>query len=255
MYSIAGKRCLITGGSRGIGLAIAQLFAREGASITLVGRNTDTLTQAVGTLHHDQQGIDKSSPSHAFLAFDVSDAQAWQHHVREPASASSSGAGYDILVNAAGVTQNSLLASTRTEDVRSLLDINLLGTILGCQAVVPRMIKRRKGGCIINVSSLLAVQGGKGASVYAASKAGIVGLTRSLAAENGRFQIRTNVLLPGYIDTEMTKGMNTKDQISSQIPLGRLGRVEEVADAAAFLAKNPYAHNCVLNLDGGLSGV
>lgn len=187
MYSIAGKRCLVTGGSRGIGLAIAQLFAREGASITLVGRSTETLAQSLGTLQRGAADGHHGPALHSFLAFDVSDAEAWRHHVRDPpppsepsaaeaAAASSAGAeGYDILVNAAGVAQNSLLTSTRPDDVRSLLDTNLLGTILGCQAVVPRMIRRRSGGCIINVSSLLAVQGGKGASVYAASKAGIVG--------------------------------------------------------------------------------
>ncbi|KAH7039979.1 uncharacterized protein B0I36DRAFT_235427 [Microdochium trichocladiopsis] len=235
MYSLAGKRCLVTGGSRGIGLAIAQHFAREGAILTLVGRNTDTLTDALGTLspaQHVGSAADSQEAKHSFLDFDT------------PAPY-----GYDILVNAAGVSQNSLLSSTSADDVQALLDINLRGTILGCQAVLPRMT-RRKSGVIVNVSSLLATKGGKGASVYAASKAGIIGLTRSLTAEVGRFGIRVNVLLPGYINTEMTK-----DQISSQIPLGRLGRVEEVADAAAFLAKNPYAHNCVLNIDGGLSGV
>lgn len=183
MYSIAGKRCLVTGGSRGIGLAIAQLFAREGASITLVGRSSDTLAKSLDTLAQGEADGHHGPARHSFLAFDVSDAEAWRHHVRDPPApaptpsepSTATAEGYDILVNAAGVAQNSLLTSTRPDDVRSLLDTNLLGTILGCQAVVPRMIRRRSGGCIINVSSLLAVQGGKGASVYAASKAGIVG--------------------------------------------------------------------------------
>lgn len=204
-YSLAGKRCLVTGGSRGIGLAIAQRFASEGAVLTLVGRNTDTLAEALATLPCPSSSSSASSspsspssstpakPSHSFLDFDVSSSSSWIRAVRkqqQPDSTSSSSRplsssssitekpqtpyGYDILVNAAGISQNSLLASTWPEDVEKLLDINLQGTIFGCQAVVPRMMKRRSG-VIINVSSLLGTKGGRGASVYAASKAGIIG--------------------------------------------------------------------------------
>lgn len=197
-YSLAGKRCLVTGGSRGIGLAIAQRFASEGAVLTLVGRNTDTLAEALATLPPSSSLSSSSStttfslktPNHSFLDFDVSSSSSWIRAVRKqqqpdsassPSPSSSSSTekpqipyGYDILVNAAGISQNSLLSSTRPEDVEKLLDINLQGTIFGCQAVVPRMMKRRSG-VIINVSSLLGTKGGRGASVYAASKAGIIG--------------------------------------------------------------------------------
>ncbi|KAJ8128791.1 hypothetical protein O1611_g4843 [Lasiodiplodia mahajangana] len=160
-------------------------------------------------------------------------------------------------------------------EIDRILDVNLKGTILGCQSVLPRLMKQRSG-CIINVSSLLATHGGRGASVYAATKAGVISLTRSLAWEVGRFNIRANVIQPGYIQTDMTKGarvpnllfnsmpirlsfmihraaMDKNADLAALIPMGRLGVVEEVADAALFLANNSYAHNCVLNIDGGLS--
>ncbi|KAK7755041.1 hypothetical protein SLS62_002856 [Diatrype stigma] len=248
---LIGKRCLITGGSRGIGLAIADLFAAHGASCTLVGRDQAALDRAVAGLKSratpapapapgSEEGSSPPPPSpppqspsklHSTIAMDVSNPGMWGDLASRMRNEK-----VDVLVNAAGVTQGSLLYRTTTSDIRQVLDTNLLGTTLGCRALIPKMTKQR-GGCIINVASLLATHGGRGASVYAASKAGIVGLTRSLAWEVGRFGIRANVLLPGYIDTDMTKGL-----------------VEEVADAALFLAENTYAHNCVLNIDGGLSG-
>ncbi|KAI1296346.1 hypothetical protein F5Y03DRAFT_295617 [Xylaria venustula] len=243
MLSLQGKQCFITGGSRGIGLAIARLFASEGASCLLIGRHQDTLNTAVKSL---EQTPGQSQP-HGSRVFDVSDARGWHSLMhglkREPV---------DILVNAAGTSQNSLLSRTQLQEIEYILDVNLKGTIMGCQGVIPRMMKQ-KSGCIINISSLLATHGGKGASVYAASKAGIIGLTRSIAWEVGRFNIRANVIQPGYISTEMTKDMSEREELTARIPLGRLGLAEDVAGAALFLANNSYAHNCVLNIDGGLS--
>ncbi|KAI1753793.1 hypothetical protein F4782DRAFT_68715 [Xylaria castorea] len=238
MLKLNGKRCVITGGSRGIGLAIAKLFAWKLANCTLVGRHEESLETAVNSL------CLKPMQKHDWHTFDVSDPQGWedlaQNWKKHPV---------DILVNAAGISQNSFLLNTSKEEIDKVLDVNLKGTILGCQSVIPQMMQR-KSGCIINVSSLLATHGGRGASVYAASKAGVIGLTRSIAWEVGRFNIRANVIQPGYIKTDMTKDM--KD-LTALIPLGRLGDADEVAEAALFLATNKYAHNCVLNIDGGLS--
>ncbi|KAI3328003.1 NAD(P)-binding protein [Xylariaceae sp. AK1471] len=252
MLSLVGKRCVITGGSRGIGLAIAQLFASEGAVCTLVGRHEESLATAVKSLK--QEDLYQPHGSHAF---DVSGLNGW-----EKLMSNLKKENIDILVNAAGISHNSFLFKTPMPDMIQVLDVNLKGTILGCQAVVRKMMQQRNG-CIINVSSLLAAHGGRGASVYAATKAGIVGLTRSLAWEVGRFGIRANVILPGYIQTDMTKvqqliykrreAMDDNGDLAALIPMGRLGLPEEVAEAAAFLAKNSYAHNCVLNIDGGLS--
>ncbi|KAI0518153.1 hypothetical protein F5B22DRAFT_73645 [Xylaria bambusicola] len=242
MASLRGKRCLITGGSRGIGLAIAKVFSNHGASCVLIGRHHETLTTAIHSLNHACL-----SYPHEAHAFNVSNLSGWQSFMHKMKTGP-----LDILVNAAGISQNSFLFKTRFQEMNQLLDTNLKGTILGCQSVIPRMMKQKSGN-IINVSSLLATNGGRGASVYAASKAGIIGLTRALAWEVGRFNIRANVIQPGYIETDMTKDMEEGGHLSALIPMGRLGLAEEVADAALFLANNTYAHNCVLNIDGGLS--
>ncbi|CRK44506.1 hypothetical protein BN1723_006158, partial [Verticillium longisporum] len=162
----------------------------------------------------------------------------------------------DVLVNAAGVAQWQLLQNTPMEEARALMDANLLSAVLTSRYMARQMKRRRadRDACIINVASLLAHKGTPGTSVYAASKAGLLGLTHALAAELAPFKIRTNAIVPGYIQTEMIANMS-KEPLEKRIPLGRLGTSEEVADAAAFLAQNPYANNCILNLDGGLSAV
>ncbi|CAK7562395.1 MAG: hypothetical protein SEPTF4163_000238 [Sporothrix epigloea] len=160
------------------------------------------------------------------------------------------------LINSAGVAHHSFLARMSPASIRDVLDINLYGTILGCRAALRAWAREPiKHRCIINVSSLLAVQGGYGASAYAASKAGVVALTRSLVNEGRSRQIRANVILPGYIESDMTASINdtARADLIDRIPLRRFGLTEEVADAALFLIKNKYANNCTLNLDGGLS--
>ncbi|KAK6203915.1 hypothetical protein LQW54_008608 [Pestalotiopsis sp. IQ-011] len=256
MLTLLNKHAIITGGSRGIGLAIAHRFAAEGAAVTLVGRDEARLLAALDGLPPPAAPVGVSdggsSLAHAFEAFDVASAHEWG---RLADKLKASKRPVDILVNAAGVTQNKLLIKGNFSDDQKLVNTNLMGTMYGCATMSKRMIQQKgnRSGCIINISSLLAIKGGRGASAYAASKAGIIGLTRSLASEVGQFGIRVNVLLPGYIQTEMTQMLDQKGDLSASIPLGRFGTTEEVADAAAFLAKNSYAHNTVLNLDGGLS--
>ncbi|EAA27568.3 3-oxoacyl-[acyl-carrier-protein]-reductase [Neurospora crassa OR74A] len=228
----------------------------------------------------------------SYHPLNVTSASSWEDLLQ---SNSKGGKGrVDILINCAGITQRSPLMKTSIEEVEGLLDTNLRGTVLGCKFVGRAMLRNRpsqqhprvkadeggaegvmegteeegkgegKGqgvregvqerGVIINVASLLAQKGVIGTSVYAAAKAGVVGLTTSLAHEYGRSGIRVNAVLPGYIETDMTTGLKNPS-ILQQIPLGRFGTTDEVADAALFLIKNPYANNCVLNLDGGLSAV
>lgn len=197
----------------------------------------------------------------------------------------------DILVNAAGISISNILPRSELADISQILRTNLEGAILTSRAFVraairdrvrnrndPKMTPKAPSKCIINVSSLLALKAGTGAVPYAASKAGLLGLTRSLAVEASAslkdVVIRSNAILPGYIETPMIAGMSIRatrgtgevnhqidftpgeaGRLKDMIPLHRFGEPHEVADAAVFLASNEYANNCVLNLDGGLSAV
>ncbi|KAK0634564.1 hypothetical protein B0T17DRAFT_484417 [Bombardia bombarda] len=270
LHSLAGRTAAITGGSRGIGLAIASWFAREGAKVVLLGRDKSTLEHALGGLsgsgavevsssRRERNTISHQRQEHAFFVHDVRDAKSWTEvavaHVRLCSP------NIDILVNCAGVSQSSLLVKTSPADVEDILATNLQGAIWGCKVIGRQMIagsrRQKQSGdpssrCIINVSSLLAHKGIVGTSVYAASKAGLLGLTTSLAQEYGAHSIRVNAIVPGYITSDMTKDAGTAELIK-KIPLNRFGTPDEIADAALFLARNPYANNCILNLDGGLS--
>ncbi|RDL37332.1 NAD(P)-binding protein [Venustampulla echinocandica] len=238
--SLAGKKCLVTGASRGIGKAIAERFAKQGARCVLVGRSHATLEGVRGEL----ECFD--GKSHDIVVGDVGDAKFWEgfRRVRD----------IDILVNAAGVTHHSPCVLTSENVIEEVLRTNLLGTMLGCRTVGKGMMANRDG-CIINVASLLGLKGGRGSAAYVASKAGVIGFTRALAAELGEKQVRVNVILPGYIETDMTAGMapEARSAALNAIPLKHFGQASDIADAAEFLATNKYANNCVLNLDGGLS--
>ncbi|KAK3683428.1 hypothetical protein B0T22DRAFT_247185 [Podospora appendiculata] len=189
---------------------------------------------------------------HAYVVHDVRELDSWNH-------VSSIHPDINILVNCAGVTQTSALTRLQPNEAQEIIATNLRGAVWGCKVIGRKMSGARRlfrtgvgGDSIINVSSLLAVRGCHGTAVYAASKAGLLGLTTALANEYGRAGIRVNAILPGYIMTDMTKDLPSESLVN-KIPLRRFGTPEEVADAAAFLAKNLYANNCMLTLDGGLS--
>tara|TARA_R110002003_G_scaffold56_3_gene5063 strand:+ start:13177 stop:13719 length:543 start_codon:yes stop_codon:yes gene_type:complete len=180
-----------------------------------------------------------------------------------------------VLVNCAGITQSALFLKTVDEDINEIVATNLTAMMIGTRFLLRQGYlrgkrgggkKRAEGGkqqeqeqeggspVIINVASLLGLSGGYGAVAYAASKAGVLGFTRALAAEYASHGVRVNALVPGYVASAMTASLDA-ETLERRIPLGRFGMVEEIADAALFLARNEYAHNCVLNLDGGLSAV
>ncbi|TDZ17509.1 3-oxoacyl-[acyl-carrier-protein] reductase [Colletotrichum orbiculare MAFF 240422] len=270
LLPLRARHCLITGAYGGIGAAIASRFAAEGALVTLLGRKEDKLREVCAQLSSFRDtrlsplsaasantrpttpgSDDDAVPAHSYAVMDLSadgrDEAILDHIWKRTGQ-------IDVLVNAAGIAQFQLLQNTSLQAARELVDTNLMGTIFMSRYMAQRMKRRRadRDACIINVASLLAEKGSPGTSVYAASKAGIIGLTHALSVELGPLRIRTNAIVPGYIETNMLASMS-REPLEKRIPLGRLGRPEEVADAAVFLAQNTYANNCVLNLDGGLS--
>ncbi|UQC75519.1 short-chain dehydrogenase [Colletotrichum lupini] len=279
LLPLRARHCLITGAYGGIGAAIASRFAAEGALVTLLGRKEDKLRDLCAQLppfrDHRLAPLTSSAsasassspseakPAHSYAVMDVSaDARdeavlddIWVWTSPFPFFKKRTGQ-IDVLVNAAGIAQFQLLQNTSPQAARELIDTNLMGTIFMSRYMAQRMKRRRadRDACIINVASLLAEKGSPGTSVYAASKAGIIGLTHALSVELGPLRIRTNAIVPGYIETNMLAAMS-REPLEKRIPLGRLGRPDEVADAAVFLAQNAYANNCILNLDGGLSAV
>ncbi|KAK6356564.1 hypothetical protein TWF718_000915 [Orbilia javanica] len=239
MLDLVGRSCLITGGSKGIGLVIATRFARAGATCTLVARHENPLRDAVSSLAKCR------GQDHRFLVGDVGDRKLWEQAVKM-------NPGIDILVNSAGQSQTSLLLRTPVEEIDDVVRVNLLGAIYGTKFYFKEMARARRG-CIINISSILASTGGGGSSVYAASKAGLHGFVKSMAQEASRFNVRINNILPGYIETEMTAAIrsSTRAEALLQTPLGRFGTAAEVADAAYYLATSEYITGTDLIVDGG----
>lgn len=257
-HALRRSTCLITGASRGIGRAIAVAFAREGAGCLLVGRDETALKETYDLCVSARGSVGRS---HAVLPGDITDTDFWSTLDKNPCWESENGR-LDVLVNAAGVTHASLLIRTSQLKVDNILNTNLSAAIQASRFAAKKMLKNsaeadKGAGHILNISSLLATHGGAGSVAYAASKAGVLGLTRSLSAELGSKGIRVNAICPGYVETDMTKAMSyaARDAAVAKVPAGRFGTVDEIADAAVFLCGNQYANNTVINLDGGLSAV
>ncbi|KAH0347974.1 NAD(P)-binding protein, partial [Aureobasidium melanogenum] len=257
-HALRRSTCLVTGASRGIGRAIAVALAREGAGCLLVGRDESALKETYELCVSARGSVGRS---HFVLTGDITDPSFWSTLDKNPCWEPENGR-LDVLVNAAGVTHASLLIRTSQAKVDNILNTNLNAAIQASRFAAKKMLKNsaeaNKGaGHILNISSLLATHGGAGSVAYAASKAGMLGLTRSLSAELGTKGIRVNAICPGYVETDMTKAMSyaARDAAVAKIPAGRFGTVDEIADAAVFLCGNQYANNTVITLDGGLSAV
>jgi len=237
---------IITGASRGIGLGIANRFASNGVSTAVLARGAD-VEKAASSLP-----VISKNQKHVGIRCDVSSrssvTDAFAHFDR------AFGQSADILVNTAGVSKDSLLIRASDEDISEMINTNLAGSIFMSRAVAKGMIQKRKG-CIINVGSVIGLTGNVGQSVYSASKSGLIGFTKSLSKELGSRGVRVNVIAPGFIDTDMTKGLSSdvKQGIMSKIPLQRFGTVEEVAELAWFLVNSSYITGQVIAVDGGLS--
>jgi 3-oxoacyl-[acyl-carrier protein] reductase len=235
--SLEGKNALVTGGSRGIGRAIALELARGGADVVVGYRSGADEAEAVA----------QETGGRAFEA-DVSDPEQAKRLVEEAGD-------LDILVNNAGLTRDGLLARMPDDDWRDVIETNLSSVFYTCRAVTRGMMKKRAGS-IVNVSSIVGIHGNWGQTNYGASKAGIIGFTKSLARELGSRGVRANVVAPGYVNTRLTDVLPEEAQqaMLTNTPLGRLGEPEDVAGAVRFLSSDEAAFITgeVLLVDGGL---
>jgi 3-oxoacyl-[acyl-carrier protein] reductase len=239
---LSSKNALVTGSTRGIGRAIAETLAKSGARVAIVGRDLQKAQDAAAAVGNRSQGF----------ACDVTDTAAVAKLVTDVEAAFGS---IDILVNNAGITRDNLVMRLKDEDWDAVINANLRGAFAAIRAVSRGMMKRRSGR-IINVSSIIGIIGNKGQANYAASKAGLIALTKSVAKELGSRNILVNAVAPGFIETEMTASMTpeAREALGKQIALERLGTPQDVAATVAFLASDlaSYITGQVLVVDGGM---
>lgn len=243
---LAGKVALVTGASRGIGKAIACKLAREGAKVIINYNGSKEKAEAV------KSEIEAAGGQAEVYQCDVSDYTACETFIQTVIKEEGS---LDILVNNAGITKDGLLMKMSEEDFDKVLDTNLKGAFNTIRFASRQML-RQKGGRIINMSSDVGVSGNAGQANYAASKAGVIGLTKAAARELASRGITVNAIAPGFIETDMTDVLSdkVKEASEAQIPLGHFGKPEDVAAAAAFLASEEarYITGQVLHVDGGM---
>ena len=240
---LSNKNVFVTGSTRGIGLAIAHKFASLGANVVLNGRSAISEELLAQFADYGVKVVGISG--------DVSDNTDAKRMVDEAVEALGS---VDILVNNAGITKDGMALRMTEEDFDAVLKINLTGTFNMTQAVLKPMTKAREGA-IINLSSVVGLTGNAGQANYAASKAGVIGFSKSIAREVAARNVRVNVIAPGFIESDMTAVLSDKikDAMMGQIPMKRFGQAEEVAEVAVFLAKQEYMTGQVLSIDGGLA--
>ncbi len=246
MFRLDGKTALVTGASQGIGEAIARLLARQGARVVLAARNREKLEALAAEIGGGDSG------SVWPLVLDVSQPETFGEKLK---SLPEDLRGIDILVNNAGITADNLLARMSLEDWERVLRTNLTGAFALSKEVLRGMMKKRWGR-IVNVGSVVGLMGNAGQANYAAAKAGLVGLTKSLARELGSRNITVNVVAPGYVVTAMTEKLpeQAREELIGQIALKRLGTVDDVAAAVLYLASEEggYVTGQALNVSGGL---
>ena len=243
---LKGKNVIVTGATRGIGREIALTLAKNGANIAINYRNYNT---EIDNLLNEIKGLGVDAIA---IKCDVSKTQEVDDFVKEVKSHFNT---IDVLVNNAGITKDGLILRMKEEDFDDVLDVNLKGTFNATKAISSIMV-RQKYGKIINISSVVGIAGNAGQCNYAASKAGVIGFSKSVARELASRNINVNVVAPGYINTDMTKSLpdKVKEEITKSIPMKQIGDPKEVANLVLFLSSNlsDYITGQVINVDGGM---
>ena len=245
MFSLKNKVSVVTGASRGIGKSIAKIYAKAGAHVCCISRNKDTLDDVV-------ESIVSNGGSASINAFNVSKSIEFQDNINDIVKEYGT---IDILVNNAGITIDKLIMRMNDDDWNKVLEVNLKGAFNGIKSVTRTMMKARSGR-IINISSVVGLTGNPGQANYAASKAGLIGLSKASAKELATRGITVNCIAPGFISTDMTANITdeNKENLNSQIPLGRIGNPKDIATAALFLASDEagYITGQTITVDGGM---
>jgi 3-oxoacyl-[acyl-carrier protein] reductase len=242
---LEGKVAIVTGAAQGIGRAIAETLAKAGADVAVVDRDVAHAAEAVAAITRlGRRGVAVKAN-----VAEWNDVQVMVDQVMAELGR------IDILVNNAGITRDSLLLRMKEEDWNMVLDVNLTGTFHGTKAVLPVLMKQRSGA-IVNIASVVGVMGNAGQANYAASKAAVIGLTKTVAREYASRAVTVNAVAPGFIDTAMTHGLvgDAREALLKQIPLGRLGTPNDVAEAVRFLVSPAAAYitGHVLHVNGGM---
>jgi len=244
MTLLSGKTVLVTGGSRGIGQAIVEKAVEQGANVAFTYRSSAEKANAIVAQLSTDNNIVKAYQS---------DAASWDDSEALVKEVINDFGGLDVLVNNAGITKDNLLLRMNVDDWDAVMHTNLR-SVFNLTKQVMRPMMRKRGGSIINISSIVGIKGQAGQANYAASKAGIIGFTKSVAQEMGSRNIRCNAIAPGFIETDMTEDLDTGNFLGN-IPLKRLGKPNDIADAVVFLASDmsTYVTGQVLSVCGGLA--
>jgi 3-oxoacyl-[acyl-carrier protein] reductase len=242
---LQNKIVLITGAAKGIGKAIAELFAAEGARLVLTGRNVEALETLTATLPPHADG-------HLVYTMDVREIDS----IRQVFEALSAQKIYiDCIVNNAGIMKDATLQMVKPELIKDIYETNVYGTILPTQYALKSFLRKR-GGSVINMTSIIGTNGNLGQTIYGSSKTAIIGFTKSLSKELASLNVRVNAIAPGFIDTDMTKNMDPKfyEKNLQAIGMRRIGKPEDVAKVALFLASDlsAYVTGQVIGVDGGM---
>ena len=243
--SLTGKTAVVTGSAQGIGQAIAITLAQDGADVVVADLNADRCEETVARI----KALGRQAMAVAVNVGDWDQVKSMIDRVLKDWKQ------VDILVNNAGITRDGLLLRMKEEDWQSVLQVNLTGTFFCVKAVVPTM-SRQRSGRIVNIASIVGAIGNAGQANYSASKAAVIGLTKTVAREYAGRNLTVNAVAPGFIDTAMTQDLSadTKEALLKQIPLNRLGQASDIADAVSFLCseKAGYITGHILHVNGGM---